>query len=150
VTVRARFVAPCPTVKFIDAVVRVEFYGEGEVKSPEGLELEVRSEVAGGVGVYRIIGRMDALTSRDLESVVGSAIRDGTSRIIFDMSGVDFISSAGLRVILMTAKNAAAANGGLAIFGVQPGVNEVFEISGVKTIIPIASDEAEARGKLGA
>ncbi len=116
----------------------------------EGLELEVRSEVAGGVAVYRIIGRIDALTSRDLELAVGSAIRDGTSRIIFDMRGVDFISSAGLRVILVTAKNATAATGGLAIFGVQPGVNEVFEISGVNAIIPIASDEAEARAKLGA
>jgi anti-anti-sigma factor len=142
-----RFVAPYLTVMFIDAIVRVEFYGEGEVKSPEGRELEVRSEVTGGVAVYRIIGRIDALTSRDLESAVGA---DGTSRIIFDMSDVDFISSAGLRVILVTAKNAAAAKGGLSIFGVQPAVNEVFEISGVKTIIPVASDEAEARAKLGA
>ena len=112
--------------------------------------MEVRSEVADGVAVYRIIGRIDALTSHHLESAVGSAARGGTSRIIFDMSEVDFISSAGLRVILMTAKKAAAANGGLAIFGVQPAVNEVFEISGVKKIIPIASDEAEARAKLGA
>jgi anti-sigma B factor antagonist len=112
--------------------------------------LEVRSELAGSVAVYRIVGRIDALTSRDLESAVGSATRDGTSRIIFDMSEVDFISSAGLRVILVTAKNAAAAKGGLSIFGVQPAVNEVLEISGVKTIIPIASDEAEARAKLGA
>jgi anti-anti-sigma factor len=112
--------------------------------------LEVRSEVAGGVAVYRIIGRIDALTSRDLESAVGSATPDGTSRIIFDMSEVEFISSAGLRVILVTAKNAAAAKGGLSIFGVRPAVNEVFEISGVKNIIPIASDEAGARAKLGA
>jgi anti-anti-sigma factor len=112
--------------------------------------LEVRSEVANGVAVYRIIGRIDALTSHDLESAVGSATRSGTSRIIFDLSKVDFISSAGLWVILVTAKNAAAAKGGLSIFGVRPAVIEVFEISGVRKIIPIVSDETEARAMLAA
>jgi anti-anti-sigma regulatory factor len=51
---------------------------------------------------------------------------------------------------LVAAKQAAAAEGGLSIFGVQPAVNEVFEISGVRKIIPIASDEAKARAKLAA
>jgi anti-anti-sigma regulatory factor len=48
-----------------------------------------------------------------------------------------------------TAKRAAAAKGGLSIFGVQPPVNEVFEISGLQKFITIASDETEARSKLG-
>jgi anti-anti-sigma factor len=60
------------------------------------------------------------------------------------------ITSAGLRAVLVTAKQATAANGGLAIFGVQSAVDEVFEISGLKRFISIALDEAEARSKLGA
>jgi anti-anti-sigma factor len=106
--------------------------------------------VAGGVAVYHIVGRLDALTSPNLESAVGSALSGGNPWIIFDMGEVTFISSAGLRVILMTAKQAAAAKGGLAIFGLQSAVNEVFEISGLQKFIPIASDESEARSKLGA
>jgi anti-anti-sigma factor len=106
--------------------------------------------VADGVAVYHIVGRLDALTSPNLESAVGSALSGENPRIIFDMGEVTFISSAGLRVILMTAKQAAAAKGGLAIFGLQSAVNEVFEISGLQKFIPIASDETEARSKLGA
>jgi anti-sigma B factor antagonist len=114
--------------------------------------LEVRSEVTDGVAVYRISGRFDAeaATSPGLQSAVGSAITAGASRVIFDMREVTFITSAGLRVVLMTAKQATAAKGGLSIFGVQSAVDEVFEISGLKKFIPIASDEAEARSTLGA
>ena len=112
--------------------------------------MEVRTEVAGGVAVYRIVGRLDGLTSPELELAVGPAFSGGNPRIIFDMGEVTFISSAGLRVILKTAKQAGAAKGGLAIFGLQSAVNEVFEISGLQKFIPIASDETEARSKLGA
>jgi anti-anti-sigma factor len=115
-----------------------------------GIKLEVKSKVANGVAVFRIVGRLDALTSPNLESAVGFAISGGNPRIIFDMGEVSFISSAGIRVILMTAKQATAAKGGLAIFGLQSAVNEVFEISGLQKFIPIASDETDARSKLGA
>ena len=111
--------------------------------------MEVRAEMAGGVAVYRIVGRLDALTSPNLEAAVGSAVSGGNPRIIFDMGAVTFISSAGIRVVLKTAKQAAAAKGGLAIFGLQPAVNEVFEISGLQKFIPITSDEREARWRLG-
>jgi anti-anti-sigma factor len=114
-----------------------------------GARLEVRTEVAGGVAVYRIVGRLDASSSPILESAVGSAFGGGYPRIIFDMGEVTFISSAGLRIILKTAKQAAAAKGGLAIFGLQSAVNEVFEISGLQKFIPIASDEPGARAKVG-
>ncbi len=110
--------------------------------------MEVRSEVAGGVAVYRIAGKLDALTKQDLESAVAFAIDGGTARIIFDMRDVTFITSAGLRVIVMTAKQAAAAKGGLAVFGAQSAVQEVFEVSGLHTIVPIVADETQARAKL--
>jgi anti-anti-sigma factor len=111
--------------------------------------LEVRSEVADGLAVYRIAGRIDGLTSQDLESAVDPALSGGTPRIIFDMREVTFISSAGLRVVVMTAKRAAAAKGGFSIFGVQSAVDEVFEISGLQKFVTFASDETEARSKLG-
>jgi anti-anti-sigma factor len=114
-----------------------------------GIKLEVKSKVANGVAVFRIVGRLDALTSPNLESAVGFAISGGNPRIIFDMGEVSFISSAGIRVILMTAKQATVAKGGLAIFGLQSAVNEVFEISGLQKFIPITSDGREARSGLG-
>ena len=129
-----------------------KLYIEHENASQEGFALEVRSEAADGGAIYRISGRLDAeaATSQGLQSAVGSAINGGNPRIIFDMREVTLITSAGLRAVLVTAKQAAAANGGLAIFGVQSAVDEVFEISGLKQFISIALDEAEARSKLGA
>ena len=114
--------------------------------------MEIRSEVVDGITIFRIAGKFDteALTSQVLQSGVGSAISAGAPRVIFDMREVSFITSAGLRVVVITAKQTAAAKGGLSIFGAQPAVKEVFEISGLAKIISIASDEAEARSKLGA
>jgi anti-sigma B factor antagonist len=112
--------------------------------------LEVRNEVADGVALCRIVGKIDALTGPDLQAAAGSAINGGNSRIIFDMREVTYISSAGLRVIVLTAKHAKAAKGGLAIFGLQPVISEFFEKAGLGTVIPIVSSETEARSKLGA
>jgi anti-anti-sigma factor len=112
--------------------------------------LEVRHEVADGVALSRITGKIDALTGPSLQAAAAAAINGGNPRVIFDMREVSYISSAGLRVIVMTAKHAKAANGGLAVFGLQPAISEVFEITGLGTVIPIASNEAEARSKLRA
>jgi anti-anti-sigma factor len=112
--------------------------------------LEVTHEVADGVALSRIAGKIDALTGPSLQAAAASAINGGNPRIIFDMREVTYISSAGLRVIVLTAKHAKAANGGLAVFGLQPAISEVFEITGLGAVIPIASNEAEARSKLRA
>ena len=112
--------------------------------------MDIKNEISNGMAIYRIAGRIDALTSQNLESAVDSALNGGSPRVIFDMSGVTYVSSAGLRGILSTAKRAKAAKGGLAVFGLQSSVNEVFEISGFQNIIPIVKDESEARSRLGA
>jgi anti-anti-sigma factor len=112
--------------------------------------LDITSEVTGGVSVYRIAGRIDASTSGSLESAVRPATGGSNPRVIFDMRDVAYISSAGLRVVLQTAKHVMAAKGAFAVFGLQPAVLEVFKISGFENIIPIAADVAEARAKVGA
>jgi anti-sigma B factor antagonist len=142
-----------------DADNRCKFIGSmttplvGPVLRDQLLEkpkLEVRHEVADGVALCRIAGKIDALTGPNLQAAALSAINGGNTRIIFDMREVTYISSAGLRVVVLTAKHAKAASGGLALFGLQPAISEVFEITGLGAVIPIASNEAEARSKLRA
>jgi anti-anti-sigma factor len=111
--------------------------------------LEIKSEVTNGITVCRLTGKIDGLTGPALESSAASAINEGNSRLIFDMRQVTYVSSAGLRSILLTAKRAEAAEGGLAIFGLQSAVNKVFEITGLHDLIPIVSDENQARFRLG-
>jgi anti-anti-sigma factor len=92
-----------------------------------------------------------ACRSRSIfESAIQSSISSGYPRIILDMRKLTFISSVGLRLISITAKQTTIAQGGLAIFGLRSDQNEVFEICGMKDIVAIASGEAEARSMLGA
>ena len=111
--------------------------------------MDINQEMTNGMAIYRIAGRLDGLTSPDLESAVKSAISGGTPRVILDMRAVTYVSSAGLRGILSSAKRAKAAEGSLAVFGLQTEVNEVFEASGFSTVLPVVSDENEARLRLG-
>jgi stage II sporulation protein AA (anti-sigma F factor antagonist) len=63
------------------------------------------------------------------------------------LSGVDYISSAGLRVVLLLAKK-LADGGALVLFGLQQGVYEVFEMCGFVDILTIAKTRDEALSKL--
>ena len=112
--------------------------------------MELAREVDNGITIYRLSGRLDAMTGPALDQSIESAVNGGSLRLVFDMRGVTYVSSAGLRSILVAAKRAAAAKGGIAIFGLQPAINEVFEITGFHKIIPIVGDEAQARSRVGA
>lgn len=110
--------------------------------------MEITKKEDGDLVVFQLAGSIDTATSPSLEGAVNTAVGGGTKRLIFDMNAVSYVSSAGLRVILLAAKKANAAGGGIAVFGLQAGVQEVFSVSGFGRIVPIVAHEAEARTKL--
>lgn len=112
--------------------------------------MEITSKIDGDIVQFQLAGNVDASTSPNVEHAVNNAIVGGSKRVIFDMSGVGYISSAGLRALLLAAKQAKAAGGGVAVFGLQPSVEEVFTVAGFGRIVPIATSDADAREKLGA
>jgi len=112
--------------------------------------MEITSSIDGDVAVLRIVGRIDFATSESVEHAVNGAIEQGGRRVIFDMREVAYISSAGLRAILIAAKKPKSAGGGVAVYGLQAGVEEVFTTSGFGKIVPIAATDAQAREKLNA
>jgi anti-sigma B factor antagonist len=112
--------------------------------------MEITSRIDGDLIQFQVVGRIDSWTSGNVEQAVDTAIGGGSKRMVFDMREVDYISSAGLRAILVAAKKTKAAGGGVSVFGLQAGVAEVFNVAGFGKIIPIASTDAEAREKLGA
>ena len=112
--------------------------------------MEITSRIDGDLVHLNVAGRIDASTSPDVEQAVSAALKGGRRRLIFDMRQVDYISSAGLRALLLAAKQAKAAGGGVAVFGLQSEVEEVFTISGFGKIVPVADSDTEARAKLGA
>jgi len=80
-------------------------------------------------------GRFDTMTAPELEASINSDIANADSAVI-DMSGVEYVSSAGLRVLLSTHKKLAAKNG-LIVKNVNDTVMEVFEVTGFNDIFTI-------------
>lgn len=82
----------------------------------------------------KVEGRLDTSTAPSLEAELGSL--DGVNEMVFDFSGLEYVSSAGLRVILATQKT-MSKKGGLVLTGVSDAVMEVFEITGFADILTI-------------
>ena len=73
--------------------------------------------------------------------------RDG-GVLVLDLAGLDYVSSAGLRVLLKAAKEARAAGSRFALAGLRPAVREVFEVSGFFAVLTAYPTRAEALAAL--
>jgi anti-anti-sigma factor len=96
-----------------------------------------------GWSVITLDGRLDAITAPDLEKQCGLWVDDGHRHVLLNMAPLEYISSAGLRVILSTAKKLKGLGGSLAVCGMGGMVKEVFALSAFDTIIP-SYDTADA------
>lgn len=85
----------------------------------------------------KVTGRMDAVTAPGFDQECGRWIEEGNKDLIVDLSGLEYISSAGLRVILGVGKKVKAQGGSLTFGGMSGMVKEVFEISGFSSIFPV-------------
>lgn len=94
--------------------------------------------------VFGFAGRLDAQSAPDAEKSVKGWLADGEAKLVGDLTGLDYISSAGLRVLLMTAKGLSGTGGKLCLFGLQGPVQEVFDLAGFSAVIPIAADKDAA------
>lgn len=106
--------------------------------------MEVNKKNVDGTPVVTVTGRVDAVTAPDLETEFNSCIDDGGTAIIADLSGLEYISSAGLRVILAAAKRLKTSGGDILLAGLTGPVKEVFEISGFYSIFKVFDSPDEA------
>ena len=77
--------------------------------------------------IFKLIGRLDSQTSPTFEAKILAAINDGTNIIHVDLEELEYISSAGIRVILMAYKNLKRLDGRFVISSMSGYVKEVFE-----------------------
>jgi anti-anti-sigma factor len=87
--------------------------------------------------VITVKGRLDALTAPDLEKDLLETIAGGELRLLLDFSDLQYISSAGLRSLLLLAKKLKSAQGEILFSSLQGPVAEVFKISGFYSIFKI-------------
>jgi anti-sigma B factor antagonist len=105
--------------------------------------MEFAHENAGDVVVAKLAGRLDSSSAPAAEKQLTDLI-GGAPRLAIDLSNLDYISSAGLRVLLLVARKVQHEQGKLALFGLAPSVREVFSISGFDTIFTVRDDAAGA------
>jgi anti-sigma B factor antagonist/stage II sporulation protein AA (anti-sigma F factor antagonist) len=102
------------------------------------------------VVVARPVGRIDHAAAGRLEQALAPllAADAGNAALLFDLSGVDYVSSVGLRVLMIAAKQMRARNGRIAVCGLQPVVAEIFGISRFDAVLEVHPSLEAALAKL--
>jgi anti-anti-sigma factor len=103
----------------------------------KGAIMEIETRKQENATVVSVTGKMDAVSSPELEKELSQLMAEGEKDFVIDLGELDYISSAGLRVILATAKRLKEKEGKILLASLQDMVKEVFEISGFSAIIPI-------------
>lgn len=94
--------------------------------------------------VLAVAGRMDTITAPQFEAQCLACLEAGDKRLVVDLGGLEYISSAGLRSILSAAKKLKAAGGDIAFCALSGIVAEVFAVSGFNKLMPVFPTRQEA------
>jgi anti-anti-sigma factor len=109
--------------------------------------MEINHKQEGGIVYITITGRLDADSALEAEKVVSDALGGDTKKLLFDLGGLDYLSSAGLRVLLSAAKELRRIEGKIVLCALTQFVKEIFEVSGFEALIPI-EDSVESGVKV--
>ncbi len=110
--------------------------------------MDINNVVEDDKDIVSISGKINALTAPDFEKYLKNLVESGSRKLILDFSDVEYVSSAGLRSVLIITKMLKSKRGSLILASLQLSVKEVFEISGFTAIIPVVSSLEEARSKI--
>ncbi|MCE2512668.1 MAG: STAS domain-containing protein [Acidimicrobiia bacterium] len=106
--------------------------------------MEISAEREGGVVLAKANGRIDSSNSREFHSGLEAVITDDDSAVVLNFEDVSYISSAGMRVILLSAKSLQSSGTKFVLCSMNESIREVFKISGFDKIIPIHGSQSEA------
>lgn len=106
--------------------------------------MEINTEQKGGVLVALTVDRVDGSNAREFQEALQAVIKDTGNAFLLDMEQLTYISSAGLRVILLIARTLQGKNTKFAVCSLSDSVREVFEISGFDKIVATHATQADA------
>ncbi len=108
--------------------------------------MEIIETLENDISIFKLDGRLDSNTSPNLEKKLAGAMENGAVKMIIDFENLDYISSAGLRIILKTTKDLKRSEGSIVLCAMQDYVKEVFEIAGFDTFLSIVHSLDDALG----
>jgi len=110
------------------------------------MQISVRKEK--NTSVVSVTGRMDAVTAPEFEKSLTELMSKGEKKFLVNLAGLEYISSAGLRSILVIAKQSKAGQGEVVFSGLRGPVEEVFKISGFHSSFKIFDSEEAALNQI--
>jgi anti-anti-sigma factor len=111
--------------------------------------MEINAERDGATLIAKTEGRVDGTNATEFQDALRNVITSDDKAVILNFEELSYISSAGLRVILLTAKDMRTANVRFAVCSLSQSVRDVFTISGFDQIIDIHDDQQAALGAVG-
>ena len=111
--------------------------------------MAIQAEREGDTLVAKAEGRIDGTNAREFQDDLDSVIEERDRAVILNFEDLMYISSAGIRVVLMTAKTLQRREARFALCSLSEPVREIFEVSGFDKIIPIHASQADAISALG-
>jgi anti-anti-sigma factor len=102
--------------------------------------MDIQARQQGGVTILTLVGSIDALTAPKITEYIQGQIAKGNTKLVADFRGVDYTSSAGLRVLLGAIKDTRSQSGDMRLVGVQPDVFKVLNLSGFTNILKLFDD----------
>ncbi len=106
--------------------------------------MEITQENINDVSIVSLNGRLNVTTTSELEQVFNTLFEENRTKVLVECRELEYISSAGLRVLLTAAKQFKKISGEIALAGLSQNVKQVFEISGFTSIFTIYTTRDEA------
>jgi anti-anti-sigma factor len=106
--------------------------------------MHITEQVSNGVTILSINGRIDTLSGDQFQQKLLATIGDRPVRLVLDFAQVEYISSIGLRVLIVAAKRVSVVRGKMLFCGMGGLVREVFELAGLTAVAPFYPDREAA------
>ena len=110
------------------------------------IELSITEDL--GVQWINVKGRIDGMTSPEIERQIHSLIQDGQRTLVANLEQVNYISSAGLRVFLVAQKQLKGVGGEIILFRISGNIFDVFKMSGFDGLFQIVSNKKELKSSV--
>ena len=108
------------------------------------MSLEIKATENNEVVVVKFVGNLDTNTAPDAESEINGWLEKETKKMVVSLEETKYVSSAGLRVFLATAKKMTAAGGAVKFCSPNEVVQEILDISGFSAMLDVKATEEEA------
>ena len=96
------------------------------------------------VKIVNLVGKLDTNTVAEAEACLIGLVDQGQQKILIDFMDLDFISSAGLRVLLLTTKKLSVTGGALRVGNLNETVQDIFDMSGFASLLQVFDDQQNA------